>query len=458
MTLTTLIVEDDGGLRSSLQTSLERRGHHVLTAATVAAGRELLGAHKIDALLLDVRLGDGSGLALLPIAKELDGETVVLVMTAFADVRVAVQAMREGAHDFVSKPFDLQELHLSIERALEARELRRAVHRLERERLVYRDESVMLGASAPMTRMREQIARVAMSDTAVLVLGETGTGKELVVDALHAESERRDQPLVKLNCSAVSEHLMESELFGHDKGAFTDARQARAGLFELADRGTLFLDEVSEMRPEVQAKLLRVVEGQPFRRVGGGKREIRTDVRVVAATHRDVRARVEAGLFREDLYYRLNGFQIDVPPLRTRGTDVGLLARAFIERAARKLRKRPPTLSSAAESALMAWHWPGNVRELRNAIERAVILCDGDLIDTENLAAEIQSAHFVREQGELSRPSSMPTLEEVSCRYVARVVQAVDGNLSEAARVLGVARNTVKAKIAKSGSDEPPDS
>lgn len=279
----------------------------------------------------------------------------------------------------------------------------------------------------------------------MLVVGETGTGKELVADAIHRLSPRCSGPLVKVNCSAVSEQLLESELFGHEKGAFTDARQARAGLFEMSDHGTLLLDEISEMKPSLQAKLLRVVEGQPFRRVGG-EREISANVRLIASTNRDLPARIRSGDFREDLYFRLKVFQIDVPPLRARDTDVALLARFFLQRSAATLRKGAIRLTPPAEEVLLAYDWPGNVRELRNVMERAAILCEAGEVGVEHLPGELQASVFVRHHG--ARGSgAMPSLSEIERRYLAHVVETVGGNLSEAARILGIARNTLKAKL-----------
>lgn len=445
MKITILIAEDDEGLRSSLEKSLKRRGHETLCTSTVSEASRLLQKRKIDLMLLDLRLADGSGFDVLANARDLDEEIAVIMMTAFPDVKIAVRAMKEGASDFIVKPFELEDLHLTLQRVIEARELRRQVQRLEHERRQKGDFAEILGESPGIEQLRFQIRKVAVADSPVLVAGETGTGKELVADAIHRGSSRFSGPLVKVNCSALSEQLLESELFGHEKGAFTDASQARAGLFEMSDNGTLLLDEISEMKPDLQAKLLRVVEGQPFRRVGG-RREIRANVRLIASTNRDLPAHIRSGGFREDLYFRLKVFQIDVPPLRTRDGDVVLLARYFLQRSAATLRKGPIRLTPPAEEILLAYNWPGNVRELRNVMERAAILCETGEVGMEHLPTELQASAFVGHHT-TSGSKSTPSLYEIERRYVAQVVENVGGNLSEAARILGITRNTLKAKL-----------
>ncbi len=448
MKSTMLIVEDDRGLRPSLERSFVRRGYEVLSVSTVSEATLLLKQRNIDLVLLDVQLPDGSGLDILTMAQDLDKETVVIIMTAFPEVKTAVHAMKGGASDFVVKPFELEELHMTVERAMETRILRRNVQLLEREREKRVEITEILGQSPPIEQVRGLIRKVADTDAPVLVTGETGTGKELVADAVHGLSSRFEGPLVKVNCSAFSEHLLESELFGHAKGAFTDAREARAGLFEMANGGTVMLDEISEMKQGLQAKLLRVVEGHPFRRVGGN-REVRTNVRLIAVTNRDLPSSVRSGTFREDLFFRLNTFQINVPPLRSRGNDVVLLARFFLDRSAASLRKGPIRLASEVEEILLAYGWPGNVRELRNVMERAAILCESGEVMVAHLPGEIQTSSYVSRQVDKGS-GTMPSLNEIERRYVSYVVQSVGDNLSEAARVLGISRNTLKAKLHRS--------
>ena len=451
MPVTMLIVEDDHGLRTSLERSFHRRGHDVLSAACLADARRWLRERRLDLVLLDIRLPDGSGLEFLSEVHTLDAEILVVTMTAYPEVKTAVAAMKQGAYDFVSKPFELEELHLTVERAMETRSLRRRVQRLEREQELQGQTAEILGTSEAIEKVRKQVRKVAEADTPVLILGATGTGKELVADALHRSSKRARGPLIKVNCSAVAGQLLESELFGHEKGAFTDAREARAGLFEMADGGTLFLDEISEMRPELQAKLLRIVEGQAFRRIGG-QREIRTNVRVLAASNRDLPERIREGQFREDLYFRLNVFPIMIPPLRQRASDVVLLGQVFLDRSAAALRKSSLQLGHSAQEILRAYEWPGNVRELRNVMERAAILCDTGVVEVSHLPGELQTAGWVRKNVTAKGSGPLPSLEEVEHRYILHVLQAVDGNLSEAARILGIARNTLKAKYRPSST------
>jgi DNA-binding NtrC family response regulator len=447
MSPTILIVEDDAGVRTSLEKSMKRRGYDVHAVATVGEAKAVLVDRDVDLVLADMKLPDGSGLEVLAHAREAGADTVVVVVTAFPDMRSAVHAMREGAHDFIVKPFELDELHLCVERALEAKALRRDVRRLERESRRHADEGEILGESAAIAVVRDQIRKVAEADTPVLVVGETGTGKELVADSIRRQSRRAGGPLVKVNCSAFSEQLLESELFGHEKGAYTDAKEAREGLFEMAEGGTLFLDEIAEMKPGLQAKLLRVVEGQPFHRVGG-RREIRTDVRIIAATNKDVPSLIRNGGFREDLYFRLNVFRIVVPPLRDRGADVVLLARSFLDRSAASLGKGPLRFSPDVERMLLDYPWPGNVRELRNVMERAAILCGGDEVGLAHVPVELQAESFIKRTTAAGQSTAIPTLEEIERRYVAHVVALSGGNLSEAARTLGIARNTLKARLA----------
>ncbi len=444
MTMTMLIVEDDAGLRPALEESFGRRGFRVVGVGTIGEGQRVLRERNVTLALVDLHLPDGSGLEVLSVARDLDPEISVILMTAFPEVRTAVKAMKEGAADFVIKPFELTVLHLAVDRAVELRSLRRSVHRLDQERRIRSGGTELLGESPVMAHVHAQIEQVAPVDASVLVVGRTGTGKELVAEAIHRRSSRAAMPLVTVNCSAFSETLLESELFGHEKGAFTDAKTSRPGFFEMADGGTLFLDEISEMKLELQAKLLRVVEGHPFRRVGG-QREIAANVRLIAATNRDLQETIRAGLFREDLYFRLNVFRIDVPPLCERGDDVVLLARHFLQRSAASLRKDAMRFTPEVESLLRGYAWPGNVRELRNLVERAAIVCDGGEVTPLALPQELQLGQVIRQAATV--PGQLPTLEDVSRHYAAHVVTVLDGNLSDAARVLGISRNTLKAKL-----------
>ena len=440
-----VLVEDDEGIRVPLARMLSKHGYDVRVATTVAEARASIEHRIVDLVLLDIRLPDGTGLEVLRFVRELDLEIDVIIMTAFPELHTAVQALQDGARDYVIKPFDLGDLRLAIKRVLEARKLRRDVARLELKCHQLSEHDEILGEDQVVEKLRERISMAAGASTPVLVVGETGTGKELVANQLHKLSPRAAGPLIKVNCSAFTEQLLESELFGHEKGAFTGAGQSRPGLFEMADGGTLLLDEISEMRLDLQARLLRIVEGSPFRRVGG-TREIATDTRVVAATSRDLVSLVESGSFRRDLLFRLNAFDIRVPPLRARGRDVVLLARVFLERAVARLRKPAFRLAEEVEQILLNYPWPGNVRELNNVIERAVILCPGPLIEPVHLPGDLRAETFLADTRGVE-PDAWPNLAEMERRYVAHVVEAVGGNLSQASRVLGIARNTLKARL-----------
>lgn len=445
-----LIVEDDASLRPLLERTFKRKGYHVHGAADGATAKQVLQKRQIDMVLLDMQLPDATGLELLTTIRDLDTDIAIVMMTAFPEVKLAVRAMREGASDFIVKPFELEELHLAIERVAENKALRQTVRRLERERSTHQERSDILGDSPAVRQLQERIRKVAPADTPVLVIGETGTGKELVADAIHNLSDRAGRPLIKVNCSAFSEQLLESELFGHRKGAFTGASESRAGLFEMADGGTLFLDEVGEIKQALQAKLLRVLEGHSFRRVGG-QREVSTNVRIVAATNQDLEQAVAHGEFRRDLFFRLNVFRIDVPTLRDRRDDIGLLARHFVSQAATALRKSQPImLSPKTEKVLTAYSWPGNIRELRNVMERAVILCETDTVEEEHLPRDLQLASVISSPSAWATSGAFPTLREVEDHYVRNVFEQTAGNISEAARILGISRNTLKARLRSS--------
>lgn len=444
MNIVMLIVEDDEGIRQSLEKSFVRRGYETHGASTVADACRILLERKVHTVLLDVRLPDGSGLEVLSVAREVDKEIDVIMMTAFPEVQTAVSALKEGARDYIVKPFELEGLHRNVERTVEARRLRLTVRHLEREKRSQGKTNQLLGVSPAVEKVKALIQKVARNDTTVLLVGETGTGKEIAANTIHSLSPRCDGPFMTVNCSTFSEHLLDSELFGHEKGAFTDAKDARAGLFEMVDGGTLFLDEITEMKPGLQAKLLRVLEGNPFRRVGG-QREMQTNVRILSATNRNLEELTLSGEFRDDLYYRLDVFRIEMPPLRDRGDDVLLLARFFLDQYAEKMQKGTITLSKPAEALLAAHSWPGNVRELKNVMERAAILCEQDEIGLVHLPGKLQSSAFIARAAS-NASGTMPSLAEIERGYVAHVLECVGGNLSEASRILGIARNTLRAK------------
>jgi two-component system, NtrC family, response regulator AtoC len=444
MNLHLLLVEYDAGLRTAITLDLEDAGYEVEAVGSVKEAAHALQKRRVDLLLVDLKLPDGSGLDVLAVAKEIEPPPRSIVMTGFPEVGSAVEAMKRGAHDYVTKPLEPDDLVMTVQRAAESVKLTRRLEHFERT--VQREgPKILEGDSRTMVELRARIERVAKVEVPVLILGETGVGKELVAESIHASSHRSSGPLVKVNCSAISDQLLESELFGHERGAFTDAKKARTGVFEMADGGTLFLDEIGEMRAGLQAKLLRVVEGQPFRRVGGS-REIKTNTRVVAATNRDLREQVQIGEFREDLYFRLNVFPIEVPPLRERERDAVLLAKFFLARSGQKMHRPSVVLSEGAVEALAHYHWPGNVRELKNVVERALILADDGIITPEHLPSELQAESFVRRQSPAGE-GALPTLDEVERRFIEFALEQTGGNISETARQLGIARNTLKRRL-----------
>ena len=379
-----LLVDDNEDLRYVLATVLSRHGYRVVEAADEPSAVEALRLHRPSLVLSDLRLPTGDGLGVLREAKELDPALPVILMTGYGAIEEAVAAMRDGALDYLPKPVDHEHLVLTVSRAIEQRRIV-TENLLLREALGSRHGApTIVGEHPALLEVLRSLRRVAPTDTTVLLGGESGTGKELFARALHAQSERAEGPFVAINCAAIPETLLETELFGHEKGAFTGAAQRKPGKFEVAHGGTLFLDEIGEMPVNLQAKVLRVLEQRSFERVGSNT-TLHVDVRLVAATNRDLRTAVANKTFREDLFFRLSVFPIVIPPLRERASDVPQLARHFIEKFAREQNKRPPHLSSAAVAALEAHAWPGNVRELQNCIERAVILAEGDTVHAQHL-------------------------------------------------------------------------
>ncbi len=385
-----LLVEDNASLRAGIARTLTQGGHEVVEATDGEAALERLQKGTFDLVLTDLRMGDVSGLGVLKAAKKSNDETVVIVMTAYGTIAGAVDAMREGAYDFLQKPFDITEIELKIKRALDHRRLDQQVRAIQEEQHSrYVDRLIAPGPA--LQGVLTIVWKVADTSATILIMGETGTGKEMIAGALHYGSSRAAQPFVKVNCAAIPDGLLESELFGHEKGAFTGADRQRLGRFEQADRGTLFLDEVGDMSAGTQAKLLRVLQSREFERLGG-TRTITVDVRIVAATHQDLAALVREGRFREDLYYRLNVVALRIPPLRERPDDVLPLAQHFLERYAAELKRGVKRLAPDAEALLRRHTWPGNVRELQNAMERATLLVDGDVVSGRDLASALGEA------------------------------------------------------------------
>jgi DNA-binding NtrC family response regulator len=442
---TVLIVDDESLLRWSLRERLTQEGYKVLEAGT-ASGALSQAGEGVDLMLLDFKLPDGDGLGVLRQVKEQAPETLVILMTAFSTVENAVEAMKLGAYHYVNKPFNLDEVALLVEKALETSRLRREVRTLRTSQRHDYSMDAIIGESPAMAAAKGLMARVAASPAStVLLTGETGTGKDLAAKVIHYNSNRASGPFVNITCSALPEQLLESELFGHERGAFTDARQQKRGLFETADGGTIFLDEIGEMTPGLQAKLLRFLEEKTFKRVGG-LTDVRVDVRVVAATNRDLEKEVKAGKFREDLFYRLQVMPIVLPPLRERRSDVLRLAHFYIDLFNREFRKKIRGLSPAAAALLEQYPWPGNVRELRNAIERAMLLADRSVLEPQDfsLTRTVSPAEF-------SLPPEGVKLEDVERQLVVQALERAAGNQTQAAQLLGINRDQVRYRIEKFG-------
>jgi len=447
-----LIVEDDATIRVTVANFLKRQGFDVSVAEDGASALNLLRQQSFHLVLLDLRLPDMSGMDILAKLRESEGgdQPLVVIMTAFPEVRTAVGALKAGAYDYIHKPFDLEDLLELIRRARETYRLRREVE-WRRAQDPSNTAHGVIGESPAFQAMMAMTHKIAAAGRIpVLIRGESGSGKEHVAQAVHSASPRAEGPWVTLNCSALPEGLLESEMFGHERGAFTDAKQAKRGLLELADGGTLFLDEIGDLSLTLQPKLLRVLETQTFRRLGGQK-EIRVDVRFVAATHRNLPEMVKAGTFREDLYYRLNVGAIDVPPLRERQEDILPLARYFLSRSAPAL----GTVLDLADSAgpcLVSYEWPGNVRELRNVMERAAILCGGGTVTLDHLPRELSRRHAPAGAIGWEAPrEKVKTLAEVESDYIRTVLFHCGGNKTRAAELLGISRLTLRSKLREHG-------
>ena len=452
-----LVVDDEASMREFLEILLAKEGHRVTSAAGAAPALRQVAEGEVDLVLADLRLGAESGLEVLKAVKQASPATEVVMMTAFATTENAVQAMKLGAHDYLLKPFKVDELRLVVQKALEHRALvqeNRVLRHQVGDRAIRGEE--ILGRSPAIEEVRALVEKVAGARTTVLLTGESGTGKEVVARAIHARGPRADQPFVAVNCGAIPEGLIESEFFGHQKGAFTGAGEARPGLFEVAGSGTLFLDEVGELPPPLQVKLLRALQERRVRRVGGTA-DIAVSARILAATNRDLAEDVKAGRFREDLYYRLNVIQVRLPPLRERREDLPEFCRHFLARFAADLGRPPATLSPEAARLLEAHAWPGNLRELGNVLERAVTLAAGDVIGPEVLPSGLRGPGAAAAPG-ADAPDLPPEgldlqahLDAVERRVLEQALARTGGVKTEAARLLSMTFRSFRYRLAKFG-------
>jgi DNA-binding NtrC family response regulator len=442
-----LIVDDEANARTALAELLRDEGYAVETAADGFKALPKLEEFAPDVVVTDLKMPGLSGLELMDKVRERDPSCITIVMTAFGAIETAVQAMRQGAADYLTKPVNVEELSLVLKRELERKRLRAEAGQL-RERLSERHRiSNIIGSSPPMQQVFDTVLQVAPSRASVLITGESGTGKELIAAAIHEHSPRSKGPFVKLHCAALAESLLESELFGHERGAFTGAVGRREGRFEQADGGTIFLDEIGEISPATQVKILRFLQEHEFERVGGNQ-TVKVDVRIVAATNRDLLQRVRDGQFREDLYYRLNVVSIDMPSLRRRPSDIPLLASHFLHKYARENGKTLEGFTDEALAQLAHYDWPGNVRELENAIERAVVVCKKTRVGVEDLTAAIAAA--------VHRPDGMPaipgaTMDEIERYAILKTLEHTGGSTSRAAEMLGISPRTIQYRLQQYG-------
>jgi DNA-binding NtrC family response regulator len=450
---TILVVDDEELIRWSLASRLEDDGYHVVQAGTAAEALERHGEGGVDLVLLDYKLPDGDGLTVLKQIKDADPDTLVILLTAHSSVDMAVEAMKRGAFHYANKPFNLDEIALLVQKALETTALRREVRMLRANQAQPYGLDRLVGDSDAMVSVRNLLRKVAVSPAStVLLMGESGTGKDLAAKVVHYSSDRAAKPFMNITCSALPEALLESELFGHERGAFTGADRQKRGLLESADGGTVFLDEIGEMQPMLQAKLLRFLEERAFKRVGGAS-DIQVQVRVIAATNRDLEEEVKKGRFREDLYYRLNVMPVVMPPLRQRSDDIPRLIAYYVDSFNREFRKRIRRVAPSAMERLKTYPWPGNVRELRNAVERAMLLAEGE---------ELTIGHFPiveKRSADLSESVELPVggidLDQLERSLVVQALQRSGWNQTKAATLLGLNRDQIRYRIEKFKLEKP---
>ena len=459
---TILIVEDEPKMLRLLELNLAEEGYATLAAPDAETGLKLLRQEKVDLVLTDLKLPHMDGLEFLQAVKRSNTQIPVILMTAYGTVETAIDAMKAGASDYVLKPFSMEEIKLIIHKELDVRRLREENRDL-REALGerYQFENIV-ALSAKMQEVLAIVERVAPTNSTVLLGGESGVGKDMIARAIHQHSRRASGPFIKINCTAIPENLLESELFGFEKGAFTGAMTAKPGKFELADKGTIFLDEIGDVPGAIQVKLLRVLQEREFERLGGTK-TLKVDVRVIAATNQDLRAALEQGTFREDLYYRLNVVPISIPPLREHKEDIPYLVDHFWARLARESAKPITSITPAAMRLLMDFHWPGNIRELENIIERAVALSSGTMLDVGDIRLDVGPGGAVVGPGMSANDASGPflppgmTLEQYEDEIIKEALRRATGNKSQAARLLGLSRNAFRYRLSKLGLPDEPD-
>ncbi len=454
-----LVVDDERSMQEFLEIFFRSEGYEVATAGDVDTALAHLENDEFDVVISDIQMPGRSGIDLVHEAHETSPETVVIMITAFASTETAITAMKEGAYDYVTKPFKVDELRIVVEKALEKKLLSSENQRLRRELRSHSRDRTIIGNSAPIRRVSELIVQVADSKANVLISGESGTGKEVVARAIHRGGPRRDKPFVAVNCAAIPETLLESELFGHVKGAFTGAVQNKEGLFETADEGTLFLDEVGELTLAVQVKLLRAIQEKSFRRVGASG-DNRADVRIIAASNRRLEDEVASGRFREDLYYRLNVIEIPLPSLRERSEDIPLLVAHFIEKYAKELDKDVNRITDEAMARLTEYRFPGNVRELENVIERAVALSRSDVIDIDSLPPAVLSPAACSDAPRITSTEGIDLeamLNEYESGLLKEALQAANGVKKRAAKLVGVSFRSFRYRLEKLGLDHPSD-
>ena len=453
-----LVIDDNQTMREGMEVIIAKMGHKVFSAANGAEGVQVLELSSLDLVLTDLRMEGIDGIEVLEEVKQRSPDTVVVVITAYGSIETAVDAMRKGAFDFITKPFSQDELRFRVEKALEHGELARAKSRLENENAYLREAESqglgvdeMIGDSAVIAKIKETTRKIAQGDSTVFISGESGTGKELIARAIHEASPRKDRPFIKLNCAALAEGVLESELFGHEKGSFTGAHKRRLGRFELAHQGTLFLDEIGDISPMIQLKLLCVMQEREFERVGGTT-TVKVDVRVVTATNKDLLEEIKNGNFREDLYYRLHIIPVEVPPLRERLDDLPALVEHFLGKLGPRTRKQIKRVDDAAMRQLATYSWPGNIRELENVIEQSMVLCEGDTITAADLPSFISGGG----NGAVLKPSlgakPLPELlDDIERELIKEAYGRASGVKTETARLLGIKTSALYYKLEKYG-------